>query len=136
MPIGERAGRVTCYPGDAALLLAVLGIIAGIVAMHSLGSGQQSGIAVRAAHAAATDGHAPCGDQCTGHDPADLPAHPAATICLAIVATCGVALAGLSATGRTTYWSEILARVRSTSLHLTQVRLTAPSPDVLCVLRT
>ena len=136
MPIGERAGRVAWYAGDAAFLVAVLAIIAGIVAMHSFGSGQQSGIAVKAVQAAATADHAPCDDHCTGHDPGDRPSHPAATVCLAIVASCGIALARLTATGRNTDWSEILARVRSTRLQLKQVRLTAPSPNVLCVLRT
>lgn len=135
MPIGERTGRASWFAGDAALLIAVLAVIAGIVAMHSFGSGHQSGIAVMAMQAAATD-HAPCDDDCTRHDPGDHPSHPAATVCLAVVATCGVALAGFTASGRATDGSEILSRVRSTSLQLTQVRLTAPSPDELCVLRT
>lgn len=135
MPIGERAGRVAWYAGDAAFLVAVLAIIAGIVAMHSFGSGQQSGIAVKAVQAAATADHAPCDDPCTGHDPGDRPLHPA-TVCLAIAATGGTALARQTATGRTPDRPEILARARSAGLQLTQVRLTAPSPNVLCVLRT
>ena len=140
-------------------LLAVLAIIAGIVTMHSLTVGHlpltragaadvapatpleqpTHGAAPTMAAGASLDGAHLAGPsscaECTGHLPAPA-SHSAAKMCLAVMATLGVALARRVAVRRGRSDGKFWIGVRSRALEITQALPLRPSPTVLCVLRT